>query len=71
VHRGRQTKGSQVRPVEEAEKVRKTLAGAWAEDRDETFGESQLADRESVAGLFQRAKWFNARCWSATFPSTA
>jgi hypothetical protein len=42
--------------VEEPEKVREPLAGAWAENRDQTFRAGQLADRESMAGLFERGQ---------------
>jgi len=56
VHRGSQAQRPQVRPVEEPEKVRQPLAGANAEKRDQTFRAGQLADRESMAGLFQRGQ---------------
>ena len=53
VHRGSQAQRSQVRLVEEPEKVRHALTAAWAKDRDQTFRAGQLADRESMASLFE------------------
>jgi hypothetical protein len=42
--------------VEESEEVRQPLAAARAKDRDQTFRAGQLADRKSMAGLFERGQ---------------
>jgi hypothetical protein len=53
MHRGSQAQRPQVRLVKEPEKVRQPLTAAWAKDRDQTFCAGQLADRESMASLFE------------------
>jgi hypothetical protein len=42
--------------VEEPEKVRKPLAAARTENRDQAFRAGQLADRESMAGPLERSQ---------------
>jgi hypothetical protein len=56
MHRGGQAQRPQVRPVEEPEEVRQSMAIARAKERDQTFRAGHVADRESMAGLFQRGK---------------
>src|SRR5947209_20233858 len=53
VDRGSQAQRPQVRLMEEPEKVRQPVAAAWAKDRDQTFRAGQLANRESMASLFE------------------
>ena len=47
---------AQVRPVEEPEKVRQPLVAPRAKDRNQTFRAGQVADRGSMAGLFDAAR---------------
>ena len=56
VRRGSQAQRPQVRPAEELEKVRQSLATVRAKDGEHTFREDQLVDRESVAGPFERGQ---------------
>ncbi len=56
LRRGSQAQRPQVRPAEEPERVRQSLAAARAKDGDQTFRESQLVDRKSMAGLFDAVR---------------
>jgi hypothetical protein len=53
VRRGCQAQRPQVRPAEEPEKVRQSLAAPRAKDGDQAFRDGQLTDRESMASQFQ------------------
>jgi hypothetical protein len=56
MHRGRQARRPQVRPVEEPGEVRQPPAIARAKDRDQASRAGQFADREAMAGLFERGE---------------
>ena len=56
VRRGSQAERPQVRPAEEPEKVRQSLAAARAKDRDQAFRERQLTDRELMSGQFETSQ---------------
>lgn len=56
VHCSSQPQCSQVRPMEEAEKVGKSLTAARAENWNQAFRAGQFTDGEPMAGLFERGQ---------------